>query len=141
MESLSRMEHINLPAIMIEHIQKIMTSRDEKHGLAYGYLLNRVFISNNIKLGTKVRSTIKQAISFHMLVECECVEGRSSTKGKPQVFELLDNQEQLKHEMEEISMLLVKKDTEIAHLKAQLAKASQDGPSSEEIFSLRTHNA
>lgn len=52
MESLSRLEDINLPSIMLEHIRKIITSKEGKHGLAYGYLLNGVFAFNQVKLGT-----------------------------------------------------------------------------------------
>lgn len=109
-----------------------MTTKDGKHSLADGYLLNRVLDYKVIQLGAGVKGTIKQAMSLHTLIECECVEDRQDKKGKSQLSKLLDNQEKLRHEMEEISLLLMNKDIEIAHLKAQLEKALQVGPGSED---------
>lgn len=69
------------------------------------------------------------------------MEGRAGNKGKSQVSELLDHQELLNHQLEEMSLLLAKKDAEIACLNAQLLKASTEGPCSEELSSLKTQNA
>lgn len=80
-------------------------------------------------------------MSLHTLIECECVEGKERKKVKSQVFELLDTQEQLRHESEEMSLLLTKKDTNIVQLKSQLAKASQEGLGSGNISFLMTQNA
>lgn len=65
------------------------------------------------------------------------LRGRSKKKGKSQVSKLLDSQEQLKHELEKMSLLLVKKDTKIDQLKTWLAKGSQEGPGSKEALKLK----
>lgn len=39
MECLHRMDDINIPAIMLEHMRKIIIIKDGKHGICYGYLL------------------------------------------------------------------------------------------------------
>lgn len=55
-ECLSKIGEISLSAIMLEHMKKIMTSKDEKHDhLTYGYLLNKLFDYNEIQLGNKVK--------------------------------------------------------------------------------------
>lgn len=43
MEALGKLEEINLPTIMLEHMGQIITTKDGKHGMAYGYLLGKVF--------------------------------------------------------------------------------------------------
>lgn len=43
MEKLSTMADINLLVLMIEHMLKVFNMAEGKHGLAYGFLLNRVF--------------------------------------------------------------------------------------------------
>lgn len=51
MESLSKMNEINLPVIMIEHMIKIFKVKDGRYGMMYGYILGRVFNEIGIQLG------------------------------------------------------------------------------------------
>lgn len=74
-------------------------------------------------------------------MECKCVEGIEVKEGKSQISELLDTQEQLKNEPKEMSLLMAKKDTEIAHLKSELAKTAQGVLGLEKISTLRAQNA
>ncbi|KAH0714884.1 hypothetical protein KY284_007789 [Solanum tuberosum] len=43
MEQLDELETINLSPIMLEHMHRVMTWKNAKHGIPYGYLLNHVF--------------------------------------------------------------------------------------------------
>ncbi|KAH0665459.1 hypothetical protein KY290_027692 [Solanum tuberosum] len=51
MEKLDELEEINLPAIMLEHMHRVMTWKNAKHGIPYGYLLNFVFNHFEIPVG------------------------------------------------------------------------------------------
>ncbi|KAK4707348.1 hypothetical protein R3W88_033122 [Solanum pinnatisectum] len=62
---------------------------------------------------------------MNTLVECECMKGRIRHLSK--MSELVVEQSQLRHELEEMTVLVSKKDAEIALLKAQLAKAQTEG--------------
>lgn len=85
MESLSKMDAINLLAIMIEPIIKIFKVNDGKHDMAYGYLLGKVFKETVLQLEKGTKGTMKQVMSPNTMIECECIEGRSRKKGKSQV--------------------------------------------------------
>ncbi|KAK4724277.1 hypothetical protein R3W88_027056 [Solanum pinnatisectum] len=49
-------------------------------------------------------------------------------------------QSQIKHELEKMTLMVSKKDAEIALLKAQLEKAQTEGPGSTEVTKLRVKN-
>lgn len=68
--------------------------------MGYGYLLTSEFKHFAIPPGKGIKEIIKEAISQTTVVDCECVEGRIGNKGKSQVSQLLEQQEQLKHESE-----------------------------------------
>lgn len=119
MEAISKLEVINLLALRMEHITKVLTTREGKHSLAYGYLLNNVFEYFGVKLGRGVPSTIKQAFSQTTLVECECNKLKAGTCKSP-MSELLDQQETLKNQVEELKTSLAAKDTKLVTLKAKL---------------------
>ncbi|WMV49881.1 hypothetical protein MTR67_043266 [Solanum verrucosum] len=87
MEQLDELEAINLPAIMLEHMHKVMTWKNSKHGIPYGYLLNYVFEHFHVTLGRGVPS-VKQMFSLATLLECECAEGK--IKDKSHVSDLLE---------------------------------------------------
>lgn len=59
MEKLSDLEEINPPAIMLEHIHRVMTSKRGNHGIPYVYLLNWVFYHYKVRLGMGVPGTVK----------------------------------------------------------------------------------
>ena len=61
---------------------------------------------------------MKQTVSESNLVECECIEGRGNTKSKK--AQLIEDQDQLKHEVEELIVCLSGKEDEITILKAKL---------------------
>lgn len=60
MEALSKFKHANLPAIIIEHMHKVMTAKNGHHGLAYGFLLNRVLAYFDIECGPRKDGFVEQ---------------------------------------------------------------------------------
>lgn len=59
MEILTTLEDINLPALMMEHMTKVWTMKEGRHGLAYGYQLNNVFEYFGVRMGRGVSGCIK----------------------------------------------------------------------------------
>ncbi|KAH0687849.1 hypothetical protein KY290_019506 [Solanum tuberosum] len=56
------------------------------------------------------------------------------------ISQLVMEQNQLKHELEEMTMRVTNKDAEIALLKAELLKAQTEGPGTEEVKELKKQN-
>ena len=75
--------------------------------MGYGYFLTEVFKHFQIPLGIGNVGTVKQTISEHTLFECECIEGRGLPKIK--MAQLLEDQDQLKHEIEQLAVRLSSK--------------------------------
>ncbi|KAG5594750.1 hypothetical protein H5410_035982 [Solanum commersonii] len=92
-----------------------------KHGMGYGYFLTKVFKHLDISVGLDTVGIVKQSFSLSTLVECEYIEQKSGPLSK--MSQLVLEQDQLKHELEEMPVFVGNKDAEIALLKAQLLKA------------------
>ncbi|KAH0743352.1 hypothetical protein KY290_031345 [Solanum tuberosum] len=118
MEKLDELEEINLLAIMLEHMHRVMTWKTATHGIPYGYLLNYMF--------KHLHGTTKQMFIVVTLVECECVKGKA--KGRYHVEDLLKQQATLKQELTDLTGVLNDKEVEIAQLKSQLQKLVSKGP-------------
>ncbi|KAG5596203.1 hypothetical protein H5410_037435 [Solanum commersonii] len=58
-EVLITFEHLNLPALMLEHMYKTVITQKGKHSMGYGYFLTKVFIHLDILLGVAAIGTIK----------------------------------------------------------------------------------
>ncbi|TMW83964.1 hypothetical protein EJD97_000346, partial [Solanum chilense] len=121
MEMLCSFKALNLPGLVLEHIQKTVIERKCVHGMGYGYFLMEVFKHFQISHSVGKVGTVKQTISDSTLVECECIEGRGYPKSK--TAQLIEDQDQLKHEVEEITVRLSGKEAEIAILKEELLTA------------------
>ena len=106
--------------------------------MGYGYFLTKVFRHFQIPLSMGKMGTVKQTISESTLVECECIEGRGYPKSK--IAQLIDDQEQLKHEVEELTVQLSGKEAEIAILKEELLTAQSEGPGSSVVQALEKEN-
>ena len=104
MELLCKFEPLNLPRIMLEHMYKTVIERKGIHGMGYGYFLTEVFKYFNIPFSIGKVGTVKQAFLENTLVECECIEGKGNPKSK--MAQLIEDQDQLKHEVEELTMRL-----------------------------------
>lgn len=59
MEKLSKVEQINLHAIMLEHMHKVMTWKNARHGIPYVYILNHIFTHFEVPVGRGVPGTMK----------------------------------------------------------------------------------
>ena len=59
MEKLINLEELNLLALMLEHMHKVMTWKQAKHGIPYRYILNFVFNHFEVPLGIRVPGTTK----------------------------------------------------------------------------------
>lgn len=129
-ECLSKFELMSLPALMIKHMHKVVQEKEERHGMPYDYLLNKVFNHFGVTWTRGTPGTVKQLISLTTLVENGCIEGKVGTV--PQVFELLDTQESLTKEIGELRIMLAAKDTKIVHLKLHIQKLSSEGPGATE---------
>ncbi|WMV10123.1 hypothetical protein MTR67_003508 [Solanum verrucosum] len=126
MEKVDELEEINLSAIMLEHMHRVMTWKTAKYCIPYGYLLNYVFKHFEVSLGRGVPGTTKKMFIVVTLVECECIEGKA--KGRSRVEDLLEQQTSLKRELTDLTVVLNDKEVEIAQLKSQLPKVVSNGP-------------
>lgn len=79
MESLRKFELISLPALMSEHMYKIMHVKDRRHIMPYWYFLNKVFNYFKIVSEKGVPGTVKQIFTMNSLIENECVEDKVGT--------------------------------------------------------------
>lgn len=59
MEKLSKVEQINLHAIMLEHTHKVMPWKNARHGIPYVYILNHIFTHFEVPVGRGVPGTMK----------------------------------------------------------------------------------
>lgn len=89
-EILSTFELMSLPALMIEHMHKVVQENKIRHGMPHGYLLNNVFNHFGVILTKGTPRTVNQKISLTILVENGCIEGKVGTVS--QVYKLLDAQ-------------------------------------------------
>ena len=120
-KSLCKFKPLELPTLMLEHMNKIVIEQKGKNGMGNGYLLTKLFKYLNIPLGVGKVGTAKKSFTDTTMVECECLEGKGNPKSK--VSQLIAEQDQMKHELEEMTMRKSNKDAEIAILKSELLKA------------------
>lgn len=48
---LAKFKKVHLPALIIEYMRTVITAKDGKHGLAYGFWLNRILDYVNMVYG------------------------------------------------------------------------------------------
>ena len=98
MELLCKFEPLNLLRLMLGHMYKTVIEWKRIHGMGYGYFLTEVFKYFNIPLGVGKVGTVKQDFSETTLVEYECIKRKGNPKSK--MAQLIEDQDQLKHEVE-----------------------------------------
>ncbi|KAH0664993.1 hypothetical protein KY285_026199 [Solanum tuberosum] len=138
MESLCKFYPKDLSALILEHMYKTVVERKGKHGMGYCYFLTKVFHHLNIPVGAGKIGTAKQSFTLSTLVECEYIEGKGNPLSK--VSQLIMEQDQLKHELEETNVRVSGRDAEIAILKVAVLKAQAEGPGTAEVRELRKQN-
>ncbi|KAG5615329.1 hypothetical protein H5410_015153, partial [Solanum commersonii] len=97
MESLCKFKPLNLPALVLEHMYKTFVKLKGKHGMGYGYFLTKVFNPLNVP-------------GSSTLVECEFIEVKIGKLSN--MSQLVAEWNQLKHELEEMTELVGKKNAE-----------------------------
>ena len=66
---MDRVEQINLPAFMINHIMRIATTR-RAHDLGYGFLLTRVFEHFGVDLRKRVDAQVIDEVGSSTIIGC-----------------------------------------------------------------------
>ncbi|KAK4714505.1 hypothetical protein R3W88_020412 [Solanum pinnatisectum] len=59
MESLYKFDPLNLPALILEHMHKMVIEQKGKHGMGYGYFLTKVFNHQKVSVGPRTVGTVK----------------------------------------------------------------------------------
>lgn len=111
MESLCKFELLDLFALMMENMYKTVIKHKEKHGMSCGYFSTKVFHHLNILVGERKIGTGKQTFTLSTLVECECIKGKGNPLSK--VSQLIKEQDQLKHELAAMTVLVINMEAEI----------------------------
>lgn len=109
--------------------------KDGKHGLAYGFMLKKVFEYFKVPYKPGKEGSLKQMFTLSTLEDNKCVELKGGLKSKCGTFKLIVVQIRLTNELEDMAMFVSQKDTEIASLKVALQKTDAEGPGAE-IFEL-----
>lgn len=68
-QCLRKFELLSMATLMIEHMYKVVQEKEGRHGMPYGYFLNKVFEHFSV-VGTKgTLGTVKQMFILTTLVE------------------------------------------------------------------------
>ncbi|XP_019224300.1 PREDICTED: uncharacterized protein LOC109205987, partial [Nicotiana attenuata] len=94
MEELDNFTTINLPGIIIEHMNKVADFKDGNHGLPYGFLLTKVFEHFKVPLGPVKVGTKKETFSKGTLEECECIAKFGGVASTSTISQLINAQNQ-----------------------------------------------
>ncbi|XP_019255061.1 PREDICTED: uncharacterized protein LOC109233639 [Nicotiana attenuata] len=138
METLDNFSSINLPAIMIEHMQKVENLKDGNPGLPYGFLLTKVFEFFKVPLGQAKVGTKKQSFSKTTLDECECIDKFRGVGSTSTIFQLINAQNSATKEIRKLK-------ARNAILESQLSQFQEvpnfSGSHSAEVARLTKENA
>lgn len=107
MEYLTKFKHIKMHVIMIEYMHKVMMVKDGKHGLDYGFQLNRMVAYFNMKCGPRKDGPIKKMFTLSTLEENKCISRQNKVKSKSVVADLIEVQTRLTGESEKMTTYLV----------------------------------
>ncbi|XP_019238038.1 PREDICTED: uncharacterized protein LOC109218156 [Nicotiana attenuata] len=102
MGTLDNLSSINLPAIMIEHMQKVENLRDGNPGLPYGFYLTKVFEFFKVPLGQAKVGTKKQSFSKTTLEDCECIDKVGGVGSTSTISQLINAQNSATEEIRKL---------------------------------------
>lgn len=80
MELVSSFQQLNLSAIMLKRMFKVVNKKYEKHGIPYEFLLNKVFKIFRVLLGPGTISLSKHKFSTSTSRECEIIEKKGGVR-------------------------------------------------------------
>nr|XP_016484429.1 PREDICTED: uncharacterized protein LOC107804976 [Nicotiana tabacum] len=137
MEALDNFTTINLPGIMIEHMQKMAEFKDSNHGLPYGFLLTKVFEYFKVPLGQAKVGTKKKTFSKSTLEECECINRFGGVGSTSTISQLINAQNSATAEIRQLKAMNAILESQLSQLqKAPGSSISQ----SEEVACLTKEN-
>lgn len=96
----------------------VITVPDRKHGISYGYLLNKVFDHFKIDYVEEMAGYIKQTLTLFTLIENGCIKGRVETKSKSPASLLIGQQKRLIADLERMTMVLATRNSKISQFKS-----------------------
>nr|XP_009594525.1 uncharacterized protein LOC104090995 [Nicotiana tomentosiformis] len=135
MQALDGYTTINMPGIMIEHMQKVAEFKDGNHGLPYGFLLTKVFEFFKVPLGKAKVGTRKQTFSKTTLEECGCIDKVGGVGSTSTISQLINAQNSATDEIRKLKAKNV-------ILEGQLQEApSSSSSQSTEVARLSKENA
>ncbi|XP_019255065.1 PREDICTED: uncharacterized protein LOC109233645 [Nicotiana attenuata] len=138
MEALDNFTTINLPVIMIEHMNKVADFKDGNHGLLYGFLLPKDFENFKVPLRPVKVCAKKQKISKGTLEECECIEKFGEVASTSTISHLINAQNSATIEIRKVKARNAILETQISQLQeAPSSSCSQ----SEEVGRLTKEKA
>ncbi|XP_070025934.1 uncharacterized protein [Nicotiana sylvestris] len=128
MEALDSYTTINLPSIMIEHMQKVVELKDGNHGLPYGFLLTKVFEYFKVPLGQEKVDNYKQYFSKTTLEECECIEKVGGVGSTSTISQLINAQNSATAEIRKLKArnAILEEVARLAKENAKLKKQVED---------------
>lgn len=74
MECLIKFDLISLSSLIIEHIFKVVHVKKGRHGIPYGYFLNKLFDNFDIIGEKETPVTAKKMFTLNTLIENECIK-------------------------------------------------------------------
>lgn len=79
---------MNLPAVVLEHLNTVMFIKDGEHGLTYGFWFIRVLAYFNIKCSRRKTGSVNQVFNLTTLENNKCIPRRGSKKSRSIVSEV-----------------------------------------------------
>ncbi|XP_019230857.1 PREDICTED: uncharacterized protein LOC109211739 [Nicotiana attenuata] len=138
MEALDDLTTINLPGIMMDHMNKVAGFKDGDHGMPYGFLLTKVFEHFTVPLGPVKMGAKKQTFSKSTLEECKCIEKFGGVVSTSTISQLINSQNNATTEIRQLKARNAILETQISQLQeAPGSTCSQ----SEEAARLTKENA
>lgn len=64
MKTFPKFKKVDLPAIVIEHMDTVINPKDGKHGLPYGFWMKRVLYYFNIKCGKVKANSVHEVFGI-----------------------------------------------------------------------------
>ncbi|XP_059306301.1 uncharacterized protein LOC132057704 [Lycium ferocissimum] len=101
-EALSNFQRINLTAIMIEHIIKVVNAPEGKHGLPYGFGLTKVFEHFKVRTDKDTKGSNKHMFSIETLEECDCIHRKGGVGSTSTISTQLQAQERMIAELQRV---------------------------------------
>ncbi|KAF3648878.1 hypothetical protein FXO37_19235 [Capsicum annuum] len=95
METLFKLKKVNLPAIVIVHINTVINAKARRHALPYGFWLNRMFAYFNKEFRNVKADSMKRVFGISTLEKNKRILRMSDGKFNSLLADLMDKQKHL----------------------------------------------